>query len=80
MVTRKNQLVQAIRAAITCFLILGMLSIIWPVIITVIMGAFLLLHSWSSGEEFVVLSWPNVGNLLFVFASLRHPGILTVLL
>lgn len=42
------------------------------------MGAFLLLYSWSAEEGFVVLSWPNVGNVLFVFASLRHSGLLTV--
>lgn len=80
MVTRKSQLFQSMRASITCVLILGTLSIIWPAIIVLIMGAFLLLHSWSTGEEFVVLSWPEVGNLSFVFASLRHPGLLTILL
>ena len=80
MVTRKSQLFQSMRASTMFVLILGALSIIWPAIIVLIMGAFLLLHSWSSGEEFVVLSWPTVGNLAFVFASLRHSGLLTVLL
>jgi hypothetical protein len=80
MVTRKSQLVQSIRGAITCVLVLGTLSMIWPAIICIMMSAFLLLHSCSAGEEFVVLSWPNVGNVSFVLASLRHPGLLTVLL
>jgi hypothetical protein len=80
MVTRKNQLVQSMKAGITCVLILGTLSFIWPAIIALGMGAFLLLHSWSVGEEFVVLSWPKVGNLSVVFASLRHLGLLAALL
>lgn len=73
MVTRKNQLFQSMRASITCVLILGTLSMIWPAIIGIMISAFLLLHSWSAGEEFVVLFWPKAGNLSLVFASLRHP-------
>lgn len=80
MVTRMSQLVQSVREAITCVLILGILSIIWPAIIVLMMGAFLLLYSWSAEEEFVVLSWPKVGNLSFVFVSLRQLGLLTILL
>ena len=80
MVTRKSQLVQSIRGAITCVLILGTLSIIWPAIISFIMGVFLLLYSWSVEEEFVMLSWPEVDNLSFVFVFLRRLGFLTILL
>lgn len=80
MVTRKSQLVQPIRGAITCVLILGTLSIIWPAIITFIMGVFLLLYSWIPEEEFVMLPWPKVDNLSFVFVSLRRLGLLTILL
>ena len=79
MVTRKSQLVQMVREAITCVLILVTLSIIWPVIIVSIMGAFLFIYSWSTEEEFVVLSWPKVGNLLFVFVSIRQLGLLSIL-
>ncbi len=80
MVTRNGWLAQSIREAITCVLILGTLSAIWPAIMALGIGAFLLFHSWSAGEEFVVLSWPKVGNLSVVFASLRHFGLLAVLL
>lgn len=73
MVIRKSQLVQSIRGAIACVLVLGALSMIWPAIIGIMISAFLLLHSWSAGEEFVVLFWPKAGNLSLVFASLRHP-------
>lgn len=59
MAIRKSQWGQSMRAAVTCVLVLGMLSMIWPAIMTVSMGVFLLLHSWSAGEEFVVLSWPQ---------------------
>jgi hypothetical protein len=72
MVTRMSQLVQSVREAITCVLILGILSIIWPAIIVLIMGAFLLLYSWSAEEEVVVLFWPKVGNVSFVLVSLRN--------
>jgi hypothetical protein len=44
------------------------------------MGTFLFLYSWSAEEEFVVLFWPKVGNLLLTFVSLRQLGLLTLLL
>lgn len=78
MVTRKRQVVQSMKGAITFVLILGTLSVIWPAIIALMMGAFLLLHSWIAGEEFVALSWLKVGNVSLVFASLRHQGFLTI--
>lgn len=80
MVTQMSQSVQKIREAVTCFLILGALSIIWPAIIVLSMGAFLLLYSWSAEEEFVVLSWPKVSNLSFAFVSIRQLGPMTLLL
>ena len=80
MVTRMSQLVKSMMAAITCVLILGTLSIIWPAIIALMMGAFLLVYSWSAEEEFVVLSWPKVGNVSFVCVSLRQLGLLTILM
>ena len=71
MVTQRSQLVEAMKGGITCVLILGTLSIIWPAIIALSVGAFLLLYSWSAGDGFVALPWPKVGNVSFVFASLR---------
>jgi hypothetical protein len=53
---------------------------IWPAIIVLSMGAFLFLYSWSTEEEFVVLSWLKVGNLFFVVVSLRQLDFLTILL
>jgi hypothetical protein len=55
MVTRMSQLVQLMRAAVTFVLILGTLSMIWPVIIAVNLGAFLMFQSWISGEAVVTL-------------------------
>lgn len=80
MATWKSQLVQSIKGAITCVLILGTLSIIWPAIIAFIMGVFLFLYSWSPEKEFVMLSWPKVDNLSFVFVFLRQFGLLSILL
>ncbi len=78
MVTRKSLLVQTIREAITSVLILGILSILWPAIIVLMMGVFLLLYSWTAEEEFVVLSWSKVDNVSFVFVSFRQLGLLTI--
>ena len=80
MFTWKNHMFQSISAAITCVLILGMLSMIWPAIIALIIGAFLLLNSWVVEEDFVVLPWPKVSNVLLVLASLRQLGLLTIVL
>jgi hypothetical protein len=55
MVTRMSQLVQSTRAAITFTLVLGTLSMVWPAIIALNLGAFLLFHSWISGEAVVTL-------------------------
>jgi len=77
MTTQKSQLVQHALAAIILIVVLGALSMIWPVIIAVFLGILLLLQSFSSNEELVVLSWIEVGNVPIALSSLRRPGLST---
>jgi hypothetical protein len=53
--TRMSQLVQTMKSVMTFTLVLGTLSMIWPAIVAVNFGAFLLFQSWSSGEAVVTL-------------------------
>ena len=56
MVTRMSEMAQVMKSVMTFTLILGTLSMIWPAIIALGMGASsLLLHSWSTGEAVVTL-------------------------
>ncbi len=75
MITVKSQFFQLTLAALTFFLVLGTLSMIWPAIIAVFLGVLLLLQSFSAEQEIAVLSWTEVGNLSVVFAALRRPGL-----
>jgi hypothetical protein len=75
MITVKSQFFQLTLAALTFFLVLGTLSMIWPAIIAVFLGVLLLLQSFSAEQEIAVLSWTEVGNLSVVFAALRRPDL-----
>jgi hypothetical protein len=75
MITVKSQFFQLTLAALTFFLVLGTLSMIWPAIIAVFLGVLLLLQSFSAEQEIAVLSWTEIGNLSVVFAALRRPGL-----
>ncbi|MDF0665287.1 MAG: hypothetical protein P0119_04335 [Nitrospira sp.] len=75
MITVKSQFVQQTLAAITLALVLGTLSMIWPVILTLFLGVLLLIQSFSEAPEIAVLSWAEVSNVPIVLASLRRPGL-----
>ena len=75
MITVKSQFFQLTLAALTFFVVLGTLSMIWPAIIAVFLGVLLLLQSFSAEQEIAVLSWTEVGNLSVVFAALRRPDL-----
>ncbi len=75
MIKRKSQLAQATLAAITFVLVLGALSVIWPGIMALFIGVFLLLYSCSAEQELLALTWTELGNVPFVFASLRRSGL-----
>ncbi|MDF0676606.1 MAG: hypothetical protein P0120_20065 [Nitrospira sp.] len=78
MITVKSQFVQQMLAAITFALVLGTLSMIWPVILSIFLGVLLLLQSFSAEPEIAVLSWAEVGNVPIVVASLRRAGLPTI--
>lgn len=75
MITAKSQFLQLMLSAITFVFVIGALSMIWPAIIGLFLGALWLLQSFSVEPEMAVLSWTEVGNLPIVFASLRRPGL-----
>jgi hypothetical protein len=79
MITVKNQLLQLTLSAITFLLVVGALSMIWPAIIGLFLGVLLLLQSLGTEPDVAVLSWTEVGNLPIVVASLRRPGLPTLL-
>jgi hypothetical protein len=75
MITVKSQFFQLMLSAITFVFVIGALSIIWPVIIGLFLGALLLFQSCCVEQELVVLSWAEVGQVPVVVASLRRPGL-----
>jgi hypothetical protein len=80
MLTAKSQLAQDTVAAIVFVFVLGSLSMIWPGIIALMFGFFLLLQSLGVGQEITVLSWAEVTNVPIVCASFRRsdpPSILS---
>jgi len=78
MVTVKSRFAQHALAAISLIVVLGALSMIWPVIIAVFLGILLLIQSFSSDQELVVLSCTEVGKVPIALSSLRRPGLLTI--
>lgn len=79
MIPVKSQFVQLTLSAITLVLALGALSLIWPGIIALFLGVFLLLQSCSAEQEMAALSWTEVGNVPIVFATLRRAGLPSIL-
>jgi hypothetical protein len=75
MVTVKSQFLQLTVSAITFVFVVGALSMIWPAIIALFLGALLLLQSLGAEREMAVLSWVEVENASIVFASLRRPDL-----
>jgi len=76
----KSQLARDTVAAMVFILVLGSLSMIWPGIIALSFGLFLLIQSFGVGQEITMLSWAEVTNLSIVLASFRRsspPSILS---
>jgi hypothetical protein len=79
MITVKNQFLQLTLSAIMFIVVIGALSMIWPAIIALFLGALLLLQSLGAEQEMVVLSWTEIGHVSIVVASLRRPDLITML-
>jgi hypothetical protein len=75
MITPKIRFGQHALAAMTVVFALGAISMIWPGIIALGFGVFLLLQSFLGAEqEIAILSWAEVSHLPIVFTSLRRSG------
>ncbi len=79
MITVKSQFLQLTLSAITFVFVVGALSMIWPAIIALFLGALLLLQSFSAEPELVMSSWAEVGHVPVVVASLRRAGLPAIL-
>ena len=65
----KSQLTQDTVAAMVFVIALGSLSMIWPSIIALIFGLFLLIQSFGVGPEITMLSWADASHLPIVITS-----------
>ena len=72
MLTAKRQLAQDTMAAMVFVLVIGSLSMVWPSIIALCFGLFLLIQSFGVGQEITMLSGAEVTHLPIVFASFRR--------
>ena len=79
MITVKSQFLQLTLSAITFVIVIGALSMIWPAILALFLGVLMLLGSLGSEPNVAVLSWNEVGQLPIACASLRRPGLPTML-
>jgi len=79
MITVKSQFLQLTVSAITFFLVVGALSMIWPTIIALFLGVRWILQYLNAKQEMAVLSWVEVENASIVFASLRRSDLPAIL-
>lgn len=80
MIIIKNQFVQHLLTAVTLVLVLGMLSMIWPMILAIFLSILRLLQSFSTDPAVAVLSWDEVGNISAVIDGFRYPSLPPLLL
>ena len=74
MPTAKSQFAQHTLSLTMFVLVLGTLSMIWPGIMALAFGIFLLIQSCGAEQEIALLSWAEVSNLPIAFTSLRPSG------
>ena len=80
MMTPKSQVGRHALEAMTVVFVLGALSLIWPGIIALAFGVFLLLQSFLGAEqELAILSWVEISNVPMVLTSLRRSDSPTIL-
>jgi hypothetical protein len=79
MLTAKSQLAQDTLAVMVLVFVIGSLSIIWPSILALGFGLFLLIQSFGVGQEITMLSGSDVTNVSIAFASFRRSDPLSIL-
>ncbi|MBM4127887.1 MAG: hypothetical protein FJ247_11150 [Nitrospira sp.] len=72
MVTAKSPLAQHTFEVMVVFLVLGSLSTIWPAIMGLIIGLFLLLQSFGAEQQITVLTGADISHAPIIFTSLRQ--------
>lgn len=63
MITLNKRFVQLTSAAILFVMVFVFLSLIWPSIITLFVGVFLLLRAYNAEQQTAALWLPEVGHL-----------------
>lgn len=63
MIKAKRQYLQLALSALTFVLVIGALSMVWPAIIALFLGAILLLQSCCLEELLAMLSWAAIGHM-----------------
>jgi hypothetical protein len=79
MITVKSPFVQQTLVAMTVFIAIGALSVIWPAIIALGLSVFLLFHSFGVEQEIVLRSWIEISHMSIIFTSPQRPCVLTIL-
>jgi hypothetical protein len=74
MIKVTRQALQLARSVIIFVLVIGSLSMVWPAIIALFLGAVLLLQTCCFEEVIAMLSWVE-GEHTSVVASLRRPSL-----
>jgi hypothetical protein len=74
MIKVKNRPFQLMLSVIWFVLVIGSLSMVWPAIIALFLGAVLLLQTCCFEEVIAMLSWVE-GEHTSVVASLRRPSL-----
>lgn len=72
--TAKSQLAYDTVAAMAFVFVLGSLSMIWPGILALSFGLFLLIQSFGVGYEITMLSWGEVTNVPIIIDAVRRSG------
>lgn len=70
MVTAKHPLAQHTMEAMVFVFVLGSLSIIWPGIMALVFGLFMLLQSFGVEQHITVLTGAEISHLPLFFTSL----------
>lgn len=63
MIKAKRQYLQLALSALTFVLVIGSLSMVWPAIIALFLGAILLFQSCCLEELSAMLSWAAIGHM-----------------
>lgn len=79
MITARNQFGHYAMEATVFVLVLGSLSMIWPSIMVLIFGLFLLLQPFGIEQQITMLIGAEINNVPIVLTSLRQSDLPAIL-